>query len=399
MGRTVDQEVHAAFVEFRAKEDDKCLSVQCIYCQQIRAKNTSRQKQHLLECPGLRGSQAQPQAQPPQPTPNGIGAANGYPTNPNPAAAAAPGPSPGHGALSNPGNAMLPNGVNPHATPMQTPLQTLATRPSLPASGPVAGPSTTIPPQVARTTPKAKPKSSSSSLPAPPLDDVHAAFVEFRAKEEDKCLSVQCIYCQQVRAKNTSRQRQHLLECPTYLSVMKDSIPANNLLHTFPEGEVARSLQIPAPSLELDFRLSLKINPKVGVGPAIWGHRDWVTFVGGQWAGRWGKGVVVPGGQDSQVVVKDSTSLRANFLLQTADEPAAFIVVKTTGWLTGAKDVLDKLNDASMADGINPNSYKYRVNLTMETGDDRYTFLNTLMWIASGCRRGQEIIFDSFRVN
>jgi hypothetical protein len=23
-------------------------------------------------------------------------------------------------------------------------------------------------------------------LPAPPLDDVHAAFVEFRAKEEDK---------------------------------------------------------------------------------------------------------------------------------------------------------------------------------------------------------------------
>lgn len=52
--------------------------------------------------------------------------------------------------------------------------------------------------------------------------------------------------------------------------------------------------------------------------------------------------------------------------------------------------MLDKLGDSSMADGINPNSYKYRVNLTMETGDDRYTFLNTLMWIASGCRRGQE---------
>lgn len=206
---------------------------------------------------------------------------------------------------------MMSNGVNPHATPMQTPLQNLSGRPSLPASGPVAGPSAPAPQQAARTTPKAKPKTSNSSLPAPPLDDVHAAFVEFRAKEEDKvsslvdpmdsetgpdakqCLSVQCIYCQQVRAKNTSRQRQHLLECPTYLSVMKDSIPANNLLHTFPEGEVARSLQIPAPSLELDFRLSLKVNPKVGVGPGIWGTRDWVTFVGGQWAGRWGKGVVV----------------------------------------------------------------------------------------------------------
>lgn len=108
-----------------------------------------------------------------------------------------------------------------------------------------------------------------------------------------QCLSVQCIYCQQVRAKNTSRQRQHLLECPTYLSVMKDSIPANNLLHTFPEGDIARSLQIPAPSLELDFRMSIKMNPRVSVGQSLWGQRDWVSFIGGQWAGRWGKGIIL----------------------------------------------------------------------------------------------------------
>lgn len=74
---------------------------------------------------------------------------------------------------------------------------------------------------------------------------------------------------------------------------MKDSIPANNLLHTFPEGDVARSLQIPAPTLELDFRMSIKMNPKVSVGPSIWGQRDWVSFLGGQWAGRWGKGIVL----------------------------------------------------------------------------------------------------------
>lgn len=106
-------------------------------------------------------------------------------------------------------------------------------------------------------------------------------------------MSVQCIYCQQVRAKNTSRQRQHLLECPTYLNVMKESIPANNLLHTFPEGDIARSLQIPAPTLELDFRMSIKINPKVTAGQNFWGQRDWISFVGGQWAGRWGKGIVL----------------------------------------------------------------------------------------------------------
>lgn len=77
-------------------------------------------------------------------------------------------------------------------------------------------------------------------------------------------------------------------------------------------------------------------------------------------------------------------------MLQTADDPPAYIVVKTNGWLTGSKDVLEKLSDPAVADAVNPSTYKYRVNLSMETGDERYAFLNTLMWIASGCRRSQE---------
>lgn len=237
---------------------------------------------------------------------------------------------------------MMSNGVNPHATPMQTPLPNMNSRNPLstPGAPPTGGPgssSGTASQPGSRPTPKPnKPKTSTPSLPAPPLDDVHAAFVEFRAKEEDKvrgsaaagwlphrgrshltpgdssqCLSVQCIYCQQVRAKNTSRQRQHLLECPTYMSVMKDSIPANNLLHTFPEGDIARSLQIPAPSLELDFRMSIKMNPRVSVGPSLWGQRDWVSFIGGQWAGRWGKGIIL---------VRNS----ALFVLYSANEDTAW---------------------------------------------------------------------------
>ncbi|PGG97938.1 hypothetical protein AJ80_09614 [Polytolypa hystricis UAMH7299] len=417
MGRTVDQEVHAAFVEFRAKEDDKvklayflypgfvvaiaqCLSVQCIYCQQIRAKNTSRQKQHLLECPALRGHNP-PHAQPP-PT-NGVAGANGYGAPPS-GPAGGPAPGPPTTTLPSANGSMMANGVNPHGNAMQTPIQNMAGRPSLPSqAAPPTAPSSAGPSTQPRplSTPKSsKPRQSTSNLPAPPLDDVHAAFVEFRAKEEDKCLSVQCIYCQQVRAKNTSRQRQHLLECPTYLNVMKDSIPANSLQHTFPEGDVARSLQLPVPTLELDFRISLKLNPRVSIGTNFWGQRDWLTFVGGQWAGRWGKGIVLPGGQDSQIVVKDlATSIRANFLLQTADDPPAFIAVKSSGWLTGSKEVLEKVADITSADAVNPSTYKYRVTMTLETGDERYSFVNTVMWVGSGCRRGSEVIFDAFRIS
>ena len=188
---------------------------------------------------------------------------------------------------------MSVNGVN--GVSHSASLPNLQNRPSLPTQSSAAAGSSTPQQRVQATpkTPKTSKSTPGSNLPAPPLDDVHAAFVEFRAKEEDKCLSVQCIYCNQIRAKNTSRQRQHLLECPTYLNVMKDSIPANNLLHTFPEGDVARSLQLPEPHLDLDFRMSLKLNPSLTIGPTPFGHKNWVSFVGGQWAGRWGKGIVI----------------------------------------------------------------------------------------------------------
>ena len=126
-----------------------------------------------------------------------------------------------------------------------------------------------------------------------------------------QCLSVQCIYCQQIRAKNTSRQRAHLLECNAYLDAMKDVNPDNSIIReaaTHVNGTPtpskvpgarsfqvpqAPSIQVPKPGLERDFRMSVRVNPKISVGPSIWGQRDWVTFIDGHWNGRWGKGTVV----------------------------------------------------------------------------------------------------------
>ena len=85
-----------------------------------------------------------------------------------------------------------------------------------------------------------------------------------------------------------------------------------------------------------------------------------------------------------------ATSIEANYLLQTADDQPAYIAVKTSGWLTGPKEVLEKVADPTTADSINPNNYKYRINVSMETGDERYASVNTGMWIGSGCRRGSE---------
>lgn len=386
MGRATDQDVHSAYVEFRAEPDDKCLSVQCIYCHQTRAKNTSRQKQHLLECPGLRDKNPPSAGQ------------NTSHTNQRSDSVPSPDNVSGYGnAFSFSGAANAIGGAT--AALNGTPL---TQRTSLPASTTNGSSATPAQRQLAK--PKTTPKPVGSNIPAPPLEDVHSAFVEFRANEVDKCLSVQCIYCNQVRAKNTSRQRQHLLECTNYLNVMKDSIPANNLLHRFDETDVARSLTLPTPALDLDFRLSIKLNPKVAVGSSTGsngGHRSWISFIGGQWAGRWGKGIVIPGGQDMQLVHKDfTTSLQARFLIQTNDEMPAMIVCRYTGWWTGPRDTMEKLHsDPEEADIIPASQYRFRANVELETGDERYAFLSQSMWLASGSRRANEIILDAYKVS
>ena len=46
--------------------------------------------------------------------------------------------------------------------------------------------------------------------------------------------------------------------------------------------------------------------------------------------------------------------------------------------------------DPAQADEVDPKSYSYRINVSMETGDGRYLHLNTGMWVGSGIRRGGE---------
>lgn len=161
--------------------------------------------------------------------------------------------------------------------------------------------------------------------------------------------------------------------------------------------------------------MSIKVNTKIGVGPALYEQRDWVSIVGGQWAGRWDKGIIVisvsgarlkmfqilifpqPDGQDSQLVVKDlATRSDASYLLQTNDDLSAHITTRSRGWRTGPKDVLERLNDPTLADTIPANQYKFRLTVELETGDERYAFLNTCLWTASGSRRLGESEFFSF---
>ncbi|KAI5924464.1 hypothetical protein F4810DRAFT_709428 [Camillea tinctor] len=148
-------------------------------------------------------------------------------------------------------------------------------------------------------------------------------------------------------------------------------------------------LTLPTPVLEHDFRMAVELNPKIAVGAVpSGGTRNWISFSGGSWAAAWGEGTVLPGGQDSQVVDPETyaVSMETAYLLRTNDEEPA---------LTGPRDVLQALQDPARADGVDPSTYKFRLFVTMETGDERYVEkVNRGMWVGSGMRKGAEVIYE-----
>lgn len=100
-----------------------------------------------------------------------------------------------------------------------------------------------------------------------------------------------------------------------------------------------------------------------------------------------------PGGQDSQLANPDTlqTYVSTNYLLKTADPEPAYIIVHTTGWRTGPKEVLERLLDPELANEVKPADYSFRLSIKLETGDERYKEkVNTGIWIGSGVRRGAE---------
>lgn len=98
-----------------------------------------------------------------------------------------------------------------------------------------------------------------------------------------------------------------------------------------------------------------------------------------------------PGGQDNQLVVKDlTTRVDATYLLQTNDDPPAYITARSRGWRTGQKEVLERLNDPMEANSVPANQYRFRMTVELETGDERYSFVNSCIWVGSACRRSNE---------
>lgn len=68
---------------------------------------------------------------------------------------------------------------------------------------------------------------------------------------------------------------------------------ADKISAGFSAGSLARTIALPAPRLERDFRMQARLEGKIALGQSCWGTRNWIGICGGEWSATWGKGTVV----------------------------------------------------------------------------------------------------------
>ncbi|KAK4214319.1 hypothetical protein QBC37DRAFT_155816 [Rhypophila decipiens] len=361
--RHADQ-LSLAFRELPVTADTgtKCIRVQCIYCNEVKAKNTTRQKQHLAQCKLY--LQAHPEA--------AIDAdADGDDAD---------GDGDGPTGLSMGGdqyNAALGMGgtTNMGFAPNQ---RINGNMPGM-IPGPAEGP-----PRKKQKSAVKQPKKSQAA-PDPndiPLATIHAAFEEFQPKAGDKCSTVRCRYCGTQRAKNTSRQRDHLRACADYQAVnptpavaaAAPMVPTAPM--TQPNG-VNNTLdhlrKLPTPQVQFDFKLMVHVQQRDEVFSDV---------SKGQWSGRIGSGMVAQGwfaitGPAGAI----QRTIEGSFLLRTDinNQTQTSIPCKIHGTING---------DSS------------RVSMSFEPPTpSNYAFLLTAPYVATGVHRAHEVVYEVYRVS
>lgn len=89
---------------------------------------------------------------------------------------------------------------------------------------------------------------------------------------------------------------------------------------------------------------------------------------------------------------RQTAHLDTRYNLQTHD--GAVIYLQTTGTRTGKREVLESLGDMER----DPTDYRMRLHVTAETGDERYSWLNQAVVIASSARVKDMVIYDAYEV-
>jgi len=153
--------------------------------------------------------------------------------------------------------------------------------------------------------------------------------------------------------------------------------------------------RLPAPRLELVYRLTAQLGDPLELGAEAAGRRRIVPLVGGRFSGPHLRGTLLCGASaDWQVVLADGTALGdIRYTLQT--DRGELLYVQSRSIRHGSPAVLARLG---RGEDVDPSEYTFRAATQIETAAARLDWLNKGIFIAVAAREPAGVIYETYLV-
>lgn len=149
--------------------------------------------------------------------------------------------------------------------------------------------------------------------------------------------------------------------------------------------ETTSNIQPPVLAHVCDLAVDLSPIMEMGAGRA--GHRRIIPIVGGTVSGPRINGRILNLGADWQTIWSSEVAeLDTRYVIETHD--GAVIEIINYGYRHGPKAVMEAV---AKGEQVDPSSYYMRTHARLETGDERYDWVNRTLFLSTGGRFAKQV--------
>lgn len=143
------------------------------------------------------------------------------------------------------------------------------------------------------------------------------------------------------------------------------------------------------------FDISISVDPPHDLGATPLGTRRIVPVTGGSFSGERLRGMVIPNAAADWIIVRNNKSvlLDVRLTLKTVDD--ALIFMSYRGIRHSTPEVAERL---ARGDAVDPGEYYFRTTPVLETGSNKYEWLNNIICVAVGERLQGEVKYRVFEI-
>lgn len=146
------------------------------------------------------------------------------------------------------------------------------------------------------------------------------------------------------------------------------------------------------PTLQFFAELAVEVGKPIEVGRTPRGLRRMIPITGGEARGDGWTAKVLPGGADYQLVVGDTLAeLQAHYVLQM--DSGELVYVRNQAIRSASAEVTAKLLKGEVVD---PSLVYFRCHPSLETGSEKFSWINERLFVGSGVRRPDRVEMKFF---